>query len=205
MLALRAPSERPAQVGNQTAPGTTRTATKAEPQFTLLQQKIHGGINVPVVVVVGASNRFSFLPPRTWRAQRSAEPGEMLLEAPEGAARFAIRIVERASPKDATLTPELFSRQFAKRFPSPKVLKEFPAFALNETGAAWDVDWTPASGSRHRSRCGFVPFPGGHVEFTLTARAEQFPSQESVWDAVLLSFRRSNRDGQLELPSVTPE
>ena len=205
MVALRAPGEGPAQVGNQTAPGTTRTTTKAEPQFTLLQQKIHGGINVPVVVVVGASNRFSFLPPRAWRAQHAQEQNQIVLEAPEAAAQFAIRIIERGSAKDAELTPGLFSRQFAKRFPSPKVLEEFPAFALNATGAAWDVDWTPASGSRHRSRCGFVPFPGGHVEFTLTARAEKFPSQESVWDAVLLSFRRSNRDGQLELPSVTPE
>ena len=185
-------------------PGAPR-AEKPRLRITSSPQTIHGGIQVPTMIVVAEFNKFSFLPPSGWRVTSEASQKRIQLSRPQSGSSITVDLAEESTGQTAERSPEVWLPRITNRFANAKILDQLFLSGLGGLGPALDLEWRATSGSLRRARAGVIPFAGGYLECTLTGPAEKVGQDFQALSQLLLSFRQSPLNGRLELPSVTPE
>ena len=188
--------------GNLPATGATN---KSSFHVSSVAQTIHGGIQIPALVVALENSQFSFLPPRGWNVQSSASEKLIRLVRPESAALIIVHIIEDKTTEALPSTVEALRPRVLSRYPGAKIVEEFSASGLGQSGPAFDLEGQRTNHGRERTRLVFIPFPGGYLDCALTVSADKIGHEYHDLNQLLLSFRRAPLRSRIELQSVTPE
>lgn len=139
-------------------------------------------------VILLGTNRFSFLPPPDWRVHCDDSTKSVALTSRDLGVGIHFKFVSDRFQTDQPLQPETLRTQVLQRFSGGKIANEFACFTSGREGLAFDVEYTGAKKVRMLTRLAFIPFPGGLVEFNLTATEKQFESNQLALGNLLTSF-----------------
>lgn len=185
-------------------PGTG-TTNRSSFHVSSVAQTIHGGIQIPALVVILENSQFSFLPPRGWNVQSSASEKLIRLVRPESAALIIVHIIEDKPSEAPPSTVEALRPRVLSRYPGARIVEEFSASGMGQSGPAFDLEGPRTNHGRERTRLVFIPFPGGYLDCALTVSADRIGHAYHDLNQLLLSFRRAPHRSRIELQSVTPE
>ncbi|MSU20297.1 MAG: hypothetical protein EXS30_02755 [Pedosphaera sp.] len=188
--------------GNLPATGATNRSSF---HVSSVAQTIHGGIQIPALVVMLESSQFSFLPPRGWNVQPSASEKLIRLVRPESAALIILHIIEDKTSGALPSKVEALRPSVLSRYPGARIVEEFSASGMGQSGPAFDLERPHTNHGRERTRVVFIPFPGGYLDCALTVSADKVGHEYHDLNQLLLSFRRAPLRSRIELQSVTPE
>jgi hypothetical protein len=175
--------------------------------FTLgvMSQETAPGVSVTALVATTPSNRFTFLPPPTWRYLAVPTESKVRIVAPNPEVIIAIAFREDGASETNLLSAESAKSMLTQSFPESRVREEFPAMALGRPAVGFDIEWRGANGSRQVARVAYARFPGGVLEACLTAPPADIARYHHPLNALLLSVRRSALTGKLMIQNVRPE
>ena len=132
---------------------------------------------------------FHFLPPPDWQVTLDDAAQAVVFAPRDGSVRFSLKITWSAGAKPALPDLAALRSQLLERHPDTIITEEFTAHASQESGPAFDLTYTTAKTYSLASRVAFIPFPGGMVEFELTARPEKFAQNHLTFGRLLNSFQ----------------
>jgi len=92
--------------------------------------------------------------------------------------------------------------RLADRFPAAEIIEEFFLAAAGHSGPAFDLHWR-SEGVTRAARLAYVPLAAGLFEFGLVTSPANFTDFQPVLHTVMLSFRASGPDGELDLPALS--
>ena len=144
---------------------------------------------VPSYLILTESNRFSFLPPPGWNVSHSASERKVTLVANDLGASLSFSILPAESVDGKAPTLEGLKNQLLVRFPDAKILRDFPVFGGGQAGQGIDLERLINKKTPVSMRVAIVHFPGGKLEFILTAASPQFPKYHRTFGNLLGSFR----------------
>ena len=186
-------------------PIDSASTNKPPLRITSAAQTIHGGVRIPTMIAKAEANKFSFVPPQSWRVQSAGRKKRIRLVQAATGSLISVDIFEHATPETDSLSAELLRARILARYPNAEITDEFSASALDSSGPAFDLAWSTGNAARMAARIAFTPFTGGHLEFSLVAPARTISRTYHDFNRLLLSFRHAPLNGNLELQPITPE
>lgn len=195
-------------------PATTDAPLKVAPLKVSSTKESVGSIDtVTRVFVTTETNRFTFLLPKGFRLTSDEAEHALSLAAPDAAGLIKLRISEQAGKEEASkenaarekpeLKPDKVRETLLESQPDARILKEFAASAGNLSGQGFELQWRSATGSMVSSRIAIIPFPGGMLEFSLTALTQRIRQLDWPLNQVMLSFRQAPIQGKLDIAPLS--
>lgn len=139
------------------------------------------------VLVVGG-DRFSFIPPPGWQLKYNANQRAITLTPPDFAASVSVRILPADPPSASDAPKEYLQQELLKRFRGAKIVDVQPCYLSGLEGLAFDLERTTGQGTKLATRVCSVPFPGGQVEFCLTAAPGKLKQSSLSLNVLMTSF-----------------
>lgn len=192
---------RPDAAGADGAPAAQPPGFK----LALLSQELAPDLAVQALIATTASNRFTFIPPATWRYLAIPAESKVRLVGPSPDVMITLAFREDGSSETNELSNALVKSLIAENFPDSVVREEFPAMALGKPGKGFDVEWRSAAGARKVARVAYARFQGGTLEAVLIAPPNEITRYHHPLNALLLSLRRSPLAGKLAVQNIRPE
>jgi hypothetical protein len=135
---------------------------------------------------------YTMIPPGAdWRSQLDTSTARLRFFAPERAVAVSLRFTTNAT-REVMASADTLRQHAAPDLEEPRKLAEFDVFSGDAAGKAAEFAYT-LKGQPMRCRLAAVPTPGGTVDFTLLASAEEFPNAERAFNAMINTFRRISR------------
>ena len=144
---------------------------------------------VPSFIILTDSNRFSFLPPAGWNVSHNPSERKVTLVSKDRGANMSFTILPADAVTDKTSTMEGLRDQLLLRFPDAKVLRSFPCFSGGQAGLAFDLERSINKQAPVSLRVAVVHYPGGSVEFMLTAASQIVPKYHRTFSGLLGAFQ----------------
>jgi hypothetical protein len=148
------------------------------------------------------TNKFTFLMPDGYRLDMSATQKVMLVST-DLSCLISWRILGPAPSDAADLDPAQYRELVLSRHPGARMLNEFSLNALGRYGPVFDLRWGGAGGLMRRERVLFIPALAGVLEFSLVSSPEKFDAGREKFDGLRLSFRASDANGKLAVPTMS--
>lgn len=155
------------------------------------------------VFVTTETNQFTFLLPRHFRFQTDDADQSLSLSTADGAGLIKLRIREREDRETPKLTPETVRESLLGDHPDAQVVSEYAASAGSLMGMGMELQWRAAGAAMVSSRIALIPFPGGIIEFSQTARTQQLGLLNQAANQVFLSFRQAPVGGKLNIAPLS--
>jgi hypothetical protein len=191
-------------MGDENPPPTPGAAV-APPGFKVLTspQPVRDRETVLRGVVLTETNRYSFVLPPGTRLQSDVDTKKITVVAADSGCALTMQVVNAPSTNAALPELEVLRGQVPGRFTDGKIVNETSMNPGSDSGPAFDVAWHLALDSM-TTRVGFVPVPGGWLEFNFTAKSGKFQAQLARLNQFMLSFRRSGPEGELKVQKILP-
>ena len=186
-----------AQDANQSA------LPKLEAQF--FQQDTASAGTITRGIIVAQTNQFSFVLPSGFRRQVDQTEKKISLISTSYTCAITAKIHETAIDGKVDLGPDTARQQLLGRYKNARITDEFSASVESMSGPAFEVEWDSDTGKHMTSRTAFVPYPGGHIEFTMQAPTEEIRSYDKALNQLLLSFRTSPVGAKLAVQEYLSE
>jgi hypothetical protein len=132
---------------------------------------------------------FLFIPPASWSQQFKAQENEISYLSPQNDTCIKFSITWTKPGELVPLKSEFLRDYIQTKYTGAKILEEFPCYTGSQSGAGFQLEQTSASSKNTLTRLVFVPFPGGWLEFRLTAAIDLFPKRVLAFSTLVSSFR----------------
>jgi len=189
-----------AQDGSNSAPAA---APKMEARF--YQQETAYAGEITRGILVAQTNQFSFVVPPGFRRQVDAAERKISLVSTSFTCAITAKIHETATDGPADLKPDALRAQVLSRHEGSKVVDEFKASIESMSGPGFELEWKSEAGQKMVTRAAFVPYPGGHIEFSVQAPAAEIRKYDHSLNQLLLSFRTSPAGANLAVQEYLSE
>lgn len=167
----------------------TSPAPKLETRF--IQQDTPYAGTITRGIIVAQTNQFSFVLPTGFRNQPDQTDKKISLVSTSYTCALTAKIHETALDGKIDIGTETIRQLMLNRFKDAKIVDEFPASIESMSGPAFEIEWNSDSGQKMTTRAGFVPYPGGHIEFSLQAPTSEIRTYDHTLGHWLVSFRSS--------------
>jgi hypothetical protein len=163
----------------------------AAESFKLLTSTVHipERGDVTGYVVQMEHDRFSFLPPPTWRLGSNSKEQQITMMPHDLSASIRVKMVSLGTSNSSGLDARQLRQEILTRFPDATDVKEFTCYTGASSGLAFDFKRTLKNRAKLATRLAFVPFSSGRIEFSLTASSSQFTNYHLAFGNLLTSFR----------------
>jgi hypothetical protein len=141
--------------------------------------------------------------PAGMRIQSEPHNKKVFVLAPDNAGAMSVQIVPGVDSSTTNFTAETLRPVAVSQFTGGKVVDEGFVNADGKMGPSFDINWRSGTGST-LSRVGFLPMPGGRIEFVFTASPDNFKGNLFFFQKFLLSFRVSGKDGEMKVQRIVP-
>ena len=171
----------------------------------LTQIKRVGGPDVmpgDFAYVTFGTNKFGFVMPAGLRLEVE-DAQKVTLVSADLSCLLTFRVLESIAPDTTELDPAPYRDLLLSRHPDVKILEEFSQAAVNRRGPVFDLRWNAADAVQRRERVLFIPSAAGVLEFSLVSSLENFEAGRQGFNALLLTFRVADADGQLNMPVLS--
>ena len=156
-------------------------------------------------ILVAETNQFSFVLPHGFRCQVDGATKKLAITSSDYGCTISAVIHEAALEGKVDLKPDTVRSQVLARFPGGRITDEFNASIQSMSGPGFEVRWISSASVPTVSRVAFVPYQGGHIEFTFQTTEENFSTYEHALNHLLLSFRSSPVGQKLEMQELLSE
>lgn len=184
----------------------SRSETAAKPvslKVTSMKEQVGNIDTVTRVFVTTETNRFTFIVPKHFRFHTDDADQSLSLTTSDASGLIKLRISERSGNETPKLSPQTVRESLLESHPDAKVMSEFSASAGSLIGVGVELQWRATSDAMLSSRIALIPFPGGTLEFSQTARAQGIRQLDQALNQVLLSFRQAPIGGNLNIAPLS--
>jgi hypothetical protein len=208
----------PAEAGGQTPAAAERDAVPVSPfilvgtnsssatnAFALradVRRDSAPGMRTATRLYITSGNyKFGVEIPDGYKLQTSA-PDQITLVTADLSSFLVFQIAGKFSEEAKTLKHDLFRDRVLDQHNGAKILEEFILPAAGTLGAAFDLQVNGIAGIPRKARVTFVPNEAGTLEFTVIGNADKFKAALADFHTLVLTFRTSDRNGNLEMPAL---
>jgi len=189
-----------AEPASTDAPAEAACPAPAALNATVQDGEIIGREQYRRVFMNVGGRRLMLIVPQGFRAN-IAGPEKVVLVNRDYSCVLSFRIAAPGSVAAASLNADLCRAWLSARLGDLKIQEEFSLIVANQSGPAFNVNYT-ADGLPRSSCVTFIPSPVGVLEFTVSANPQKFQAAKAEFHALLLGFRISDANGQLEILPV---
>ena len=118
-------------------------------------------------IIVAQTNQFSFVLPSGFRRQVDQTEKKFSLISTSYTCAITAKIHETAIDGKIDLQRDTVRQQLLSRYKGARITDEFSASIEAMSGPAFEVEWASNTGRKMTARAAFVPYPGGHIEFSM--------------------------------------
>ena len=148
------------------------------------------------------TNKFGFVMPVGFRLE-TKDAQEMTLVSADVSCLLTFHVLETLPPNTTELDPAPYRDLLLSRHPGVKILEEFSQAAVSRRGPAFDLRWNATGTVPRRERVLFIPSNAGVLEFSLVSSLENFEAGRRGFNALLMTFRAADANGQLNMPELS--
>lgn len=142
-------------------------------------------------ILVAQARQFSFVIPPGFRQKVDALDRKLSLISTGFTCEITARIRETATDGAIDLKPDALRERVLSGLNDAKIVNEFNASVESMSGPAFEMEWKSDTGMKMTTRAAFIPFPGGHLEFSVRAPTGEIRKYDQSFNQLLLSFRSS--------------
>lgn len=142
-------------------------------------------------IFVAQARQFSFVVPSGFRRQAGATDKKLSLISTGLTCEITAAIRETITDGPIDLKPDVLRERVLSRFNTAGIVNEFSASIESMSGPAFEMEWTSDTGIKMTTRAAFIPYPGGHIEFSVQAPTGEIRKFDQSLNQLLLSFRSS--------------
>jgi hypothetical protein len=168
---------------------TSASPKKMEARFYQQETPFSGKITRGILVA--QARQFSFVMPSGFRRKAEASDKKLSLISTGFTCEITAMIRETVTDGAIDLKPDGLRERVLSRFNSARIVNEFDASIESMSGPAFEVEWKSDTGLKMTTRAAFVPYPGGHIEFSVQAPTGEIREFDQPLNQLLLSFRSS--------------
>jgi hypothetical protein len=156
-------------------------------------------------ILVSQYNQFSFVLPPGFRQQIEPAEKKISLVSTSYTCAITARIHETESDGPADLKPDTLRAQALNLHKDANLVEEFSAAIESKSGPGFELEWKSDAGLKMTTRAAFVPYPGGHLAFTVQAPTSDIRKYDQALNQLLLSFRTSPVGAELSVQEFLSE
>jgi hypothetical protein len=156
-------------------------------------------------ILVAQARQFSFVVPSGFRRQVDTAAKKLSLISTGFTCEITATIRETATDGAIELKPDVLRERVVSRLNNARIVNEFDASIESMSGPAFEMEWKSDTGTRMTMRAAFVPYPGGHIEFSVQAPTGEIRKYDQSLNQLLLSFRSSGAGEKLPVQEFLSE
>jgi len=153
------------------------------------------------VYISSGSYRFGVELPGGYRVDNLAAD-QLTMVSKDLSSALGFRVAGKVSDEAKALKPEFYRDLVLEQYPGAKITEEFMMPAACAIGPAFDLQLPGMKGVARSARVTFVPTEAGILQFSITGSAEKVKVSLADFHTLVLTFRASDRNGKLEMPSL---
>ena len=182
---------------------TDEPADPARPATTVLnatlkEGEVIGREKIQRVFMNVGGRRLMLVVPLGYRAE-TTNPGKVVLVNADYSCVLSFRIAAPANVAATSLDATLCRGWLSARLGALKIQEELALTAANQSGPAFVVSHK-ANGLSRSGQIAFIPSAVGVLEFSLASSPEESQAARQEFHGLLLGFRISDANGELEIP-----
>jgi hypothetical protein len=183
------------------------TPIGSETNLTALSAQIRheegpGTLPAERVYLEAGTNKYAFLMPPGFKLERWNDQAVALVTR-DYSVQITFRLAGPVPADGAELSSEVYAAHALEAEPRARILNSFSAIADSHTGPAYQLELPGPAGSTRRREIAFIPSRVAMLEFSLTAPTEKFELARRHFSAVMLTFRASDANGQLNISPLS--
>ena len=156
-------------------------------------------------ILVAQASQFSFVLPAGFRRQVDPVERKVSLISTSYTCAISAMIHETATDGAADLKPDTLRVQVSSRHEGAKIVDEFTASIESMSGPGFELEWKSEAALKMTTRAVFVPYAGGHLEFSVQAPASEIRQYDQALNQLMLSFRTSPIGADVAVQEFLPE
>ncbi len=156
-------------------------------------------------IIVAQTNQFSFVLPAGFRKQPARTDKKISLVSAGYTCAITAKFYETAIDGKFDIGTESIRQLLLSRHKNDNIVDEFSASVESMSGPAFEMEWNSDNGQKMTTRAAFVPYSGGHIEFSLQAPTSDIRTYDQALGHLLLTFRSSPVGTTLAVQEYLPE
>jgi len=148
------------------------------------------------------TNQFAFLVPEGYAVDIS-NPQMVTVSSTNGDMAYTVRIRGPKPEDGGPLDVSAYRDQSLQEHPKAKIVAEIGANAGDGFGPAFDLRWMVGGKVDRFTRVGYVPTRLGVMEFSISCSPKAAGSAKSAMSYMMATFRLSEANGKIALPSIS--
>jgi hypothetical protein len=153
-----------------------------------------------LVHLKAGTNEMAFAVPHGLRVEVAED--RITLTAADAAFFVNFRIRVEVVTAEKEMEGEIARQRLLRQYAGAKIVDEYQAAALERTGHAYEMRWTPASATERLLRVARIPTAAGTLELTMVAEPGTSADGTFAFNSILTTLCKAH-DGKFEVARAT--